>query len=137
MIKNIIILLLLIVAICQTAKSNDFVVVDSLYIEAEKNFGSNRNYHLPKDSEPNYNLNLGFELSDASSFIYSSYKISSTVDQSQFRQIGLDTEFGLNVPRLFQVYIRHYSGHELDAVNPSTRFPQENVFGVRLKLIGR
>lgn len=114
----------------------DFVEVDKLYIETEKMTSTNRGYYLPKNSEPKYNFNLGLNMTDGLGILYSDNKISSTTDQSQFRYISLDTEFGLNTTIGLQIYYRHYSGHMLDAYEQgSERFPQENVIGIRFNIL--
>ena len=114
----------------------DIVEVDNLYIETERTFNSNRGYLLPSGSEPKYNFNIGLDMVDGLGILYSNSVISSTVDQSQFRYIALDTEFGINFVLPIQLYYRHYSGHMLDYL-PDERFPEENVIGLRLNIIGR
>lgn len=113
--------------------------VNSLYFEAEKTFASNRQYYLPDNSVPknNFNLGLDLDLTNGLNILYLNNLISTTVDQSQFRYAALDTELGLNTTLGFQVYVRHYSGHILDAPDPSgIRFPEENVVGLRFHIIG-
>lgn len=129
---------LLLILTVTSVQAKDILKVDNLFIESERTFGSNRYLYLPEFSEPKYNLNLGFKISDLSSTVYSFNKISSTVDQTQFRYIALDSELGVNLPINVQLYIRHYSGHTLDFENKWTtkKYPQANVVGLRFNLIG-
>ena len=122
-------------AVSHMAKA-DFIEVDNLYLETEKTFGSNRGYYIPAGEVPRYNLNAGLDMVDGLGILYSESKISSTVGDSQFRYVAIDTEFGLNTTLGVQVYIKHYSGHMLDAVSED-RFPQENSIGIRFHLIGK
>lgn len=115
----------------------DLVEVDNLYLEAEKMFNSNRRSFFPENETPRYNLNLGFDMTDGLGILYSKTKVSSTVGDSQFRYVALDSEVGINFTFDAQLYYRHYSGHLLDYVDQTQRFPQENVIGVRFNLIGR
>jgi hypothetical protein len=135
MVRNLIVLLFLLATTMNIGKA-DWIEVDNLYLETEKTFGTNRGYTLPEDSKPKYNFNMGMDMTDGLGILYNSSKISSTVDQSQFRYVGLDTEIGLNTTLGFQIYYRHFSGHVLDAVM-TDRFPQENVIGLRFNLLGK
>lgn len=137
MIRKIVLLLFLITITFHINVRADIIKVDSLYLEFEKTAGTNRQYYLPNDSVPKNNFNLGFDISDKLSILYLNTLISSTTDQSQFRYVAMDNEFGLNTTLNLQIYFRHYSGHILDASDPSDmRFPEENVFGIRFHLIG-
>lgn len=137
MIRQFILLIFLIVLTFHVKASEGIVDLESLYLETEKAFGSNRQLYLPDESIPKYYMNLGFDLdlSRGSNIVYSNNVISSVVDQSQFRYVALDSELGVNTPYNFQLYIRHYSGHMMDAVDPSgVRFPEENTIGLRFNL---
>ena len=97
MIKNIISLISLIIAATYIGKANaDIVEVTELYLEFEKTFGTNRQYYLPQDSVPKNNVNLGMNMEDGLGILYFNNVISSTTDQSQFRYVALDSEFGIN-----------------------------------------
>ena len=134
--KKLILLIALIIA-CTKIKADTLVEVDALYLETEKTILTNRGYYLPEGSNPNYNLNLGFDLVDSySGMVYSRNVVSSTTDQSQFRYVALDTEFGISTTVGLEIYLRHFSGHLMDATDPDgQRFPEENVIGVRFNLI--
>lgn len=133
--KNLILLILLILGLNQWAKAS-YINIDNLYLETEKMYGTNRLQYLPKTSTPKYNVNGGIKLGDDLGILYSVSKVSTTVDQSQFRYMALDSEMGINLNKGgIQIYIKHYSGHLLDSVSPD-RFPEENTFGVRFNLLG-
>ncbi len=132
--KNMMLILMLVIMTKVTFA--DLVEVDDLYLETEKMVKTNRNYHLPKTSEPKYNFNLGLNMTDGLNIFYSNNKISSTVDQSQFRYVALDTEFGIRTTLGMRIYFRHFSGHQLDSFNEESRFPEENVVGLRFSIIG-
>lgn len=137
--RNLAILITIFISFMLWSESAKSVEVNSLYFEAEDTFGPNRQYYLPQDSVPknNFNLGLDLDLTAGLNILYLNNLISTTVDQSQFRYAALDMEFGLNTTLGFQVYVRHYSGHILDATDPfGDRFPQENVVGIRFHIIG-
>jgi len=133
--KNFILLLFLIVLLTSISKASSIIEVDNLYFEVEKTVSTNRGYTLPENTTPKNNFNLGLNLSDKWSVLYLNSEISSTTTKSQFGYVGLDSELGLNTTIGLQLYYRHFSGHLLDATSED-RFPEENVIGVRLNLIG-
>jgi hypothetical protein len=109
------------------------VIVKNLYLEAEKARGTNRSYNIPDGHTPSNYANLGLDLT-FTKYVYNNSKIKSVVDQSQFRNVSLDTELGIKLYSV-DIYIRHFSGHALDS-EYGKKFPQENSVGVRFNLIG-
>lgn len=127
-------LLILLLSISFSAWADvPYLKVQNLYLEAEKAYGTNRSYNLPEDRIPSHYANLGFDLT-FTKYVYSNSKIKSVVDQSQFRNVSLDSELGFKLLGL-DIYARHFSGHALDS-NYGKKFPQENSIGIRLNLIG-
>jgi hypothetical protein len=118
---------------CFSKETSKMVTINKLYLEGEKNVMANRNYFLPQDESPKYNLNLGLKL-DVHRFLYLDNKVSSTTNDNQFRFVGLESEIGASKFGA-DLYFSHFSGHLLDA-HSARRFPQENVIGVRFNLIG-
>lgn len=110
-----------------------YVKVRSLFLEGEKHILSNRDYYIPKGETPVNGLNLGLDL-DISKHFYYDTKVVSRTNGNQFRHIGLHIETGYSIYNI-DGYVRHFSGHTLDTQLP-TRFPQYNVIGIRLNLIG-
>lgn len=107
--------------------------VEHLYLEAEKERGTNRSYNLPEGHSPSDYANLGFDLT-FTKYVYSNSRVKSIVDQSQFRNVSLDSELGVRYSGV-DLYIRHFSGHALDSTYDK-RFPQENSIGIRFNIIG-
>ena len=68
--------------------------VKNLYLETEKNIYNNTSYYLPNNSTPKENYNLGMDLK-LGTYVYNNTKVVSIVDQTQFRQVGLNNELGV------------------------------------------
>ena len=130
--KNIVLLVFLFAV--STMTKGDIIELNDVYLEAEKTIGINRGYFIPQNSVPKYHFNLGLDLEDGLGILYADNRISSVVDQSQFRYVALDSEVGINTTVGLQLYYRHYSGHMLDATS-TDRFPQENTVGLRFSLL--
>lgn len=136
LIRNLIVLLFLI-GLVASIEASELVNVDGLFLETEKMVKTNRGYYVPEGSKPAYNFNLGFDFSDKfGGYTYSRNVVSSTIDQSQFRYVALDSEIGIDTKRGVEIYFRHSSSHMLDASDTSSKFPEENVIGLRFKIIG-
>ena len=109
--------------------------LDKVYFETEKHVFSNRDYYLPNYEQPRYGLNLGIEF-EFNEHFYNDIKVLSRTGERQFRFVGLETETGIHLGKYVDIYFRHFSGHALDADyldnRPYTRFPEANVFGIRL-----
>ncbi len=136
-IRGFILIVFLLFITNMTNAAESVMEVDKLYIETEKMVRTNRGYYVPDNSIPKNNFNLGLNLKDRfKGIFYVNSLISTTTDESQFRYIALDTEVGIDTTIGIDVYFRHYSGHMLDSYDRSnTRFPEENVVGLRFYLI--
>lgn len=115
------------------ARLQDNIKVTNLYLELNRTILSNRDYHLVNIDSKRYELNLGLNTNIGTRFYWNNL-ITSKTDSSQFRFIGLDSEFGYRLLEDVKVYYRHFSGHALDS-QYDERFPEDNSLGIRLDFI--
>ena len=105
--------------------------LSDLSIEYNHAVGTNRDWYLPTDSRRRGELNLNMRLTSLK-YLYTDALIHSTIDESQFRHIGLDIESGVAYKRC-EVYLKHHSQHVLDVDTPRD-YPNTNSVGIRVKL---
>ncbi len=109
-------------------------VVEALYIEIEKSaIRDSRTFNQVNGESVGGWVNLGLQVDHGP--IYTNSIISSEYSNTQFRHVSLDMEIGVRVTDTYQLYIRHYSGHMLDA-QYDRAYPEENSIGLRINLIG-
>lgn len=109
-------------------------VVNELYVEAEKTaIRPNRTFNQVNGESVGGWVRLGLQVDQGP--IYSKSIISSEYSNTQFRHVSLETELGVRITATYQIYVRHYSGHMLDA-SYNRNYPEENSIGLRINLIG-
>lgn len=113
---------------CQQSWAND-IKLDDFYLEYGRYVGGN-SHHLAPGYETKQLPALGWQFK-AYKWAYMTNKISTEVDDSQFRYVALDSELGLKPTSNIELYYRHYSGHALDSVY-KTRYPSDDSVGFRI-----
>lgn len=107
------------------------IELTDLSIEYNHSISTNRDWLLPRDSARRGELNLNMAVR-TSELTYTELEVHSTIDQSQFRHVGLEVESGLRAGQ-YNFYVQHHSQHILDA-GSDRKFPNVNSIGVRVRL---
>lgn len=114
------------------------VGVTDFYLEFERAVNTS-SPNLPVGYHTKYLPAIGFNV-QMGKYFYGNTEISSEIDETQFRYVAMDNEFGFRFEGkkgypTTEVYFNHFSGHVLDD-DYGTNYPFQNTIGVRLHLGG-
>jgi len=109
------------------------IEVTELSIEYKQVGAGSVIYELPQDRRPSAEFNLNLDLAVFGT-VYMRNQVHSFICQPVFCLVGWKFEVGAYVHPSVQIYIQHFSQHEMDGI-PRMHFPVYDSVGVRVRFI--
>lgn len=118
----------------------DFAELKSFNIEFIQLFPGGRDAMLADlpGHNPKHRLNLNFTSRFADTFFWENTfhaLTDSYARSSQFRTVGWQFKFGIDILDPVDVFYYHHSEHYLDHENKTNGFPVNDGIGIRLRLV--